>query len=198
MGIPHSTARWVAPLSFAIDFAAQQYGMLATPNMKDVHDANLSFWSPQPYFIAGFFFPQQLFQVAWLYRLYKLDPKKSEETKKEVETMVNFVPYYAVGNLCIASKYHLLEVVDGILIRCDSLDDILEQLRTQDGECLCSHKFIHTTILYLRQTTTNEHSFNLINVDPHCFQNLCWNRYPRFPSQWISRLLQPSRANYGC
>jgi hypothetical protein len=104
MGISHSTARWVAPLSFAIDFAAQQYGMLSSPNMKDIHDRNLSFWSPQPYFIAGFFFPQQLFQLAWLYRLHKLDPSKSIENKKEVDTMVNFVPYYAVGNLCIASK----------------------------------------------------------------------------------------------
>jgi hypothetical protein len=98
-------ARWVAPLAFAIDFAAQQYGMLSTPNMKDVHDANLSFWSPQPYFIAAFFFPQQIFQLVWLYRLYKLDPSKSAENKKEVDTMVDFVPYYAVGNLCIASEY---------------------------------------------------------------------------------------------
>lgn len=32
-----------------------------------------------PYFIGGFFFPQQLFQLAWLYRLYKLDPKKPVE-----------------------------------------------------------------------------------------------------------------------
>ena len=104
MGITHSTARIVAPLSFAIDFAAQQYGMLATPNMKDVHDANLSFWSPQPYFIAGFFFPQQLFQLAWLYRLWKLDGSKSAKDKKEVEIMTDFVPYYAVGNLCIACK----------------------------------------------------------------------------------------------
>lgn len=102
MGMTHSTARWVAPLSFAIDFAAQQYGMLSSPNMKDVHDAHLSFWSPQPFFIAGFFFPQQLFQLAWLYRLYKLDPKKEP---REVQTMVDFVPYYAVGNLCIASTY---------------------------------------------------------------------------------------------
>ncbi len=98
-------ARWVAPLAFAIDFAAQQYGMLSTPNMKDVHDANLSFWSPQPYFIAAFFFPQQIFQLVWLYRLYKLDPSKSAENKKEVDIMVDFVPYYAVGNLCIASEY---------------------------------------------------------------------------------------------
>jgi len=103
MGISHSTARWVAPLSFAIDFAAQQYGMLSSPNMKDIHDAHLSFWSPQPYFIGGFFFPQQLFQLAWLYRLYKLDPNKSAVEKKEVQTMVDFVPYYAVGNLCIAT-----------------------------------------------------------------------------------------------
>ncbi|KAL5315762.1 hypothetical protein ACEPPN_016633 [Leptodophora sp. 'Broadleaf-Isolate-01'] len=103
MGITHSTARWVAPLSFAIDFAAQQYGMLATPNMKDIHDANLSFWSPQPYFIAAFFFPQQLFQLAWLYRLWKLDPSKNAQEKNEVGIMVDFVPFYAVGNLCIAS-----------------------------------------------------------------------------------------------
>ena len=53
--------------------------MFSSPNMLDVHNANLSFWSPQPYFIAGFFFPQQLFQLAWLYRLYKLDPKKPVE-----------------------------------------------------------------------------------------------------------------------
>ena len=47
--------------------------------MLDIHNANLSFWSPMPYFIGGFFFPQQLFQLAWLYRLYKLDPKKPAE-----------------------------------------------------------------------------------------------------------------------
>lgn len=116
MGITHSTARWVAPLSFAIDFAAQQYGMMSSPNMKDVHDANLSFWSPQPYFIAGFFFPQQLFQLAWLYRLWKLDPRKSAEDKKEVETMVDFVPYYAVGNLCIACMFHNCLLLESVLI----------------------------------------------------------------------------------
>jgi hypothetical protein len=102
MGIDHSTARYVAPASFLIDFAAQQYGMFSSPNMKDIHDANLSFWSPQPYFIAGFFFPQQILQLIWLYRLYKLDGKKSETEKKEVQQMLDFVPYYAVGNICIA------------------------------------------------------------------------------------------------
>jgi hypothetical protein len=44
--------------------------------MKDIHYANLSFFGPQPLFIAAFF-PQQLFQLDWLYRLYKLDPTKS-------------------------------------------------------------------------------------------------------------------------
>lgn len=103
MGVSYSTAKWVAPVSFIIDFAAQNYGMLSTPNMKDIHDRNLSFFSPQPYFIAGFFAPQQLFQLAWLYRLWKLDPKKPAE-KVELDGIVDYVPYYSVGNLCIAGK----------------------------------------------------------------------------------------------
>jgi len=86
--------------------------------MKDVHDANLSFWSPQPYFIAGFFFPQQLFQLAWLYRLYKLDPSKSAKDKEEAQIMVDFVPYYAVGNICIASMNSL-----SVLLPKNNVDD---------------------------------------------------------------------------
>lgn len=105
MGVSLSTARYMAPLSFAIDFAAQQYGMLSTPNMKDVHDANLSFFSPQPYFIAGFFFPQQLFQVAWLWRLWRNRPTGpgQQELDRDTATMVDFSPFYAIGNLCIAT-----------------------------------------------------------------------------------------------
>jgi hypothetical protein len=104
MGMTYSTAKLVAPVSFVIDFAAQQYDMLATPNMKDIHDANLSFFSPQPFFIAAFFFPQQLFQLGWLYRLCKLDPTKSEAERQELDQVVDFVPYYSVGNLCIAVR----------------------------------------------------------------------------------------------
>ncbi|KEF55820.1 uncharacterized protein A1O9_08571 [Exophiala aquamarina CBS 119918] len=102
MGISYSTARWIAPSSFLLDFACQQCGMLSTPNMKDIHDQNLSFFSPQPYFIAGFFFPQQLFQVAWLYRLWKLDPTKPAE-RQEMDEIVEYVPYYSIGNICIAA-----------------------------------------------------------------------------------------------
>nr|KAK5447426.1 hypothetical protein LTR18_003005 [Exophiala xenobiotica] len=101
MGISYSTAKWLAPVSFLVDFACQNYGMLSSPNMKDIHDQNLSFFSPQPFFIAGFFFPQQLFQVGWLYRLWKLDPSKPAE-RAELDQMVDFVPYYSLGNLCIA------------------------------------------------------------------------------------------------
>lgn len=103
MGMSYSTAKWVAPVSFIVDFAAQQYGMFSSPNMLDVHEQNLSFFSPYPYGIAAFFFPQQLFQVAWLYRLYKLNPTIPAE-RVELDQMVDFVPYYSVGNLCIASK----------------------------------------------------------------------------------------------
>lgn len=86
-----------APTSFLIDFAAQQYGMLSTPNMKTIHDRNLSFFSPQPFFIAGFFFPQQLFQLAWLYRLYKLDPKKPGE-RSELDQMGVFSEFLLKGS----------------------------------------------------------------------------------------------------
>jgi hypothetical protein len=103
MGISYSTAKWVAPVSFLIDFACQSYGILSSPSMKEIHDQNLSFFSPQPYFIASFFFPQQLFQVGWLYRLYKLDPAKPDE-RRELDHQVDFVPYYSLGNLCIAGK----------------------------------------------------------------------------------------------
>lgn len=76
--------------------------MFSSPNMLDVHNANLSFCSPYPYFIAGFFFPQQIAQIAWLYRLYKLDPRKPVE-RSELDTMTDYSPYYIVGNLCIGT-----------------------------------------------------------------------------------------------
>ncbi|OJD33247.1 concanavalin a-like lectins glucanase [Diplodia corticola] len=98
MGIPYSTARWVAPASFLFDFAAQQYGMLSTPNMKDVHDANPSFFSPQPYAVALFFFPQQLAQLWWLWRLWR-----RQGSERDVREMVDYVPVYALGNVCIGA-----------------------------------------------------------------------------------------------
>lgn len=97
MGVCLSTARYLAPASFIYDFAAQQYGINSTPSMKAIHDAHLSFWSPQPYFIAAFFFPQQFFQLAWLWKLWKLDPKDPRETR-ELEQIRRYVPYYALGN----------------------------------------------------------------------------------------------------
>ncbi|KAI9711736.1 MAG: hypothetical protein M1820_001880 [Bogoriella megaspora] len=103
MGVSHSTARYLAPASFLYDFAAQQYGILSTPSMKDIHDRNLAFWSPNPYFIGAFFFPQQLFQLAWLWRLWKSDPKKSAKDREEADTIRDFVPWYALGNVCIGT-----------------------------------------------------------------------------------------------
>ncbi|KAK3708311.1 hypothetical protein LTR37_011576 [Vermiconidia calcicola] len=102
MGVSLSTARYLAPASFLYDFAAQQYGLNTTPSMKTIHDNNLSFFSPQPYFIGAFFFPQQLFQLAWLYKLWKLDDRNPQQ-KKELDEIVRFVPYYALGNVCIGT-----------------------------------------------------------------------------------------------
>jgi hypothetical protein len=52
--------------------------------MQDIHNDHLSFWSPQPNFIGAFFFPQQLIQLAWLYKLWKLDGTKSASEKVDL------------------------------------------------------------------------------------------------------------------
>ncbi|KAI6248679.1 hypothetical protein HI914_02467 [Erysiphe necator] len=102
MGMSHSSARWVAPISFITNFTAQLYGILSSPNMKDVHDANLSFWSPQPFLIAAFFFPQQMLQLAWIYRLLRTNLANNEEQEKDSQLLLDYVPYYSLGNFCIA------------------------------------------------------------------------------------------------
>lgn len=49
-------------------------------------------------------FSQQLIQLAWLYKLWKLGEAKSALEKADLQTIVDYVPYYAVGNLCIAGE----------------------------------------------------------------------------------------------
>ncbi|KAL5395714.1 hypothetical protein PMIN06_003561 [Paraphaeosphaeria minitans] len=98
MGAAPSTLRMLAPLSFAFNFVAQQYGMFSTPNMLDVHNANPAAFSPQPYFIAGFFFPQQLFQLAWLWKLCR-----GAGTEQERNELEGLVWPYVVGNVCIGT-----------------------------------------------------------------------------------------------
>lgn len=71
--------------------------------MKEVNDANQSFFSPEAAFIGVFFFPQQICQLYWLYRLYRTKGDKPAE-KAELDQMVDYVPYYALGNFCIAGK----------------------------------------------------------------------------------------------
>ncbi|EKG20677.1 hypothetical protein MPH_02032 [Macrophomina phaseolina MS6] len=98
MGISYSKARYLAPAAFLYDFAAQQYGLLSSPNMKDIHNANLSFFSPQPYFIALFFFPQQIAQLVWLWKLWT-----KAAAERDLQDMVGYVPIYALGNICIGT-----------------------------------------------------------------------------------------------
>lgn len=50
----------------------------------------------RPYFIGGFFFPQQLCQLLWLRELWRKD--------SEVEgTTLNLVPFYSLGNMMIGT-----------------------------------------------------------------------------------------------
>jgi hypothetical protein len=98
MGVSHSTARVIAPLSFLFDFAAQQYGIFSTPSMKDIHDSNLAAFSPTPYAIGLFFLPQQIAQLVWLWKLWRADG-----TREEVAEATDYAPVYALGNFCIGT-----------------------------------------------------------------------------------------------
>lgn len=200
MGVSLSTAKWLAPLSFAVDFAAQNYGMLSSPNMKDVHDANLSFWSPQPFFIAGFFFPQQLFQLAWLWRLYKADVSV-EPMDADIGTMIDFAPFYAIGNLCIASKYNLLKSLPWRIVNTvrkltsrDSLDDILEQLEPQNCEYLCHHQQSYPTLLHLQASSADEHKVDQLGSHSCSCEDVCRHRSLGSSAQHFGRLFRPPAA----
>lgn len=102
MGNSQSTVRYLAPTSFIYDFAAQQYGIFSSPNMLDIHNRNLAAFSPYPYFIGAFFFPQQLFQLAWLWKLWKQDGNA-----QECAMMNKFAWCYSLGNICIGSTFTL-------------------------------------------------------------------------------------------
>lgn len=192
MGISYSTAKWVAPASFVIDFACQQYGIFSTPNMMDIHYQNLSFFSPQPQFIGAFFFPQQLFQLAWLYRLWKLDPEKPAE-RVELDQIVDFVPYYTLGNLCIAGK-NSSELFDALIDR-DSMDGCLELIEIGHLSRVC-HRQYHGPIVVLdHPTAAHEHGIDFINTYTYRVQDFCRDWRAGLPAQWLGRIFQRPASN---
>ncbi|EIW87238.1 hypothetical protein CONPUDRAFT_44976 [Coniophora puteana RWD-64-598 SS2] len=112
---------------FVINVAAQLYGMLAKPNIKDIADANHYAFSPNPFFIAGFFALQLVLQLYWIRNLFvwRLSPSKPgydhrislphgwdnfdpatleppASTTEVQPAQVAYVPIFALGNLCIA------------------------------------------------------------------------------------------------
>jgi hypothetical protein len=165
----------LAPASFLVDVACQNYGMFSSPNMKDIHDLNMSFFSPQPFFIAAFFFPQQLFQLAWLYRLYKLDPKKKEAEKEELDQLVDFVPFYSVGNLCIAGSNLGSLYSRTSLTLPSSMDGGMELISSGRCSCLCYHQHLDPAILHDSEAAALEPTLDILHPHSHCLQNICWN-----------------------
>ncbi|KAH7916923.1 hypothetical protein BV22DRAFT_1027227 [Leucogyrophana mollusca] len=113
--------------SFTINFACQLYGMLSSPNMKEVADANHYAYSPNPIFIAAFFSLQILLQLYWIRKLFvassanespkyehrvtlpggisETDPATlapSENPNEPEPAQMAYGPIYALGNICIA------------------------------------------------------------------------------------------------
>jgi len=124
MGNQVSRAQYLTLSSFLVNFGVQVYGMVSSPNMKQVADANHYAFSPNPWFIAAFFSGQAALQAYWIRQLFKLGPDgyqridtappaasdsltgtknvTAKEDEKAVQTTLNYAPVYAIGNLCIA------------------------------------------------------------------------------------------------
>ncbi|KAI9667265.1 MAG: hypothetical protein M1821_000079 [Bathelium mastoideum] len=98
MGLVH----YLALLSFAYDVLAQVYAILSSPSMKDIHERNMSFWSPNPLLVGCFFTLQQVFQAIWLRKLWKLagEERKKGKAADAEDGIAGYMPWYIGGNLC--------------------------------------------------------------------------------------------------
>jgi len=92
MGISQSTAKWAVPASAVFNIGCQIYGMVSSPNMKEIADANHAMFSPQPMFILGFFIPQVMIQGAWMYNLLQ---------NREKRATMQYAPYFITGEVAI-------------------------------------------------------------------------------------------------
>lgn len=101
---PRSAALFSAG-AWSFNFLCQLYGMLSSPNMKDVADKYHAFLSPQPFAIALFFFPQSCLQVYWIYRLFQQSRSNlslDSDTQDGDDTeAVGYAPVFILGNVCI-------------------------------------------------------------------------------------------------
>ena len=71
-------------------------------------------FSPNPWFIAAFFSGQVVLQLAWIRKLFTLDPAgyqsinggsvQTAEDVEAIQTATEYAPIYALGNLCIGKS----------------------------------------------------------------------------------------------
>ncbi|KAI5453147.1 hypothetical protein NCC49_006175 [Naganishia albida] len=97
MGVSLSTAKLITTSTFLYDFVVQQWAIaLSKPDMKVVNDRNPGAFSPMPYFIGGYFFPQQILQAFWIREFFR--------PASQVEGIqLDFAPFYALGNTMIGT-----------------------------------------------------------------------------------------------
>ncbi|EGO05356.1 hypothetical protein SERLA73DRAFT_14565, partial [Serpula lacrymans var. lacrymans S7.3] len=96
-------ARILALGSFVANFSCQLYGMLTTPNMKQVADENHYAYSPNPFFIAAFFAMQTVLQLLWIKNLFVVSSAGPSPKYEHKPSQMAYVPIYALGNICIAA-----------------------------------------------------------------------------------------------
>lgn len=103
-GLTSSHITWDILCTFVIE------GTKVIPDAKRAkHEGHTRFqpfslFSPQPFFIGGLFLPQQILLAVWLYKLSHKTQNNDAVALEDSQTMVDYTPFYAVGNFCIASK----------------------------------------------------------------------------------------------
>lgn len=68
--------------------------------MKEVADKYHSFFSPQPFAIAGFFAPQTILQLLWLYKLVRLANSPTSAASQGSD-MARYAGTFILGNVAI-------------------------------------------------------------------------------------------------
>jgi len=200
MGDTASLTRYLAPASFLYDFALQQYGILASPNMVDIHERNLAAFSPYYPFIGAFFFPQQLCQVAWLWKLWRQGGSAEENAM-----MNRFAWVYSLGNVCIGSELPFLllplplplllfpsSLYQGLLTKARltySVDVLLERGQARRGERLRHHQHGGAGGLHGDAAGAFGYALDAQSPDAHCGQDVCGDRRAGSPAQYRSGVL---------
>ncbi len=121
--------------------------------------------------------------------------RRKPAEKAELDQLVDFVPYYSLGNLCIAGKLHRT-CWGTFLTLLASMDGSMELIPLGHCSCLCHRQYLYSAILHDSQAAAHEPTINILYPHSHCVKDLCRYWCLGFLAQWILCRLQEPASNY--